>query len=383
MRRRRLLTGGAALTAAAALQPALTGTAQAAPPAGPLSSRGAVVAVLRRVADQWIGAHTDPGDNGWANATFFSGLLALQRLTGSPRYLAYARNWAEKHAYGLNGGVTTRHADNHNAGQAYLDLYEIEPEESKISAIEESLHRMVYTDQPDKNDDWWWDDALHMAMPPFARIGALRGDPQYWQKLYALYDHTKRVEGGPGLYDDATGLWYRDKRFLPGLPGAILSPAGKPVVWSRGNGWVAGGHAKTLKALPPGERHTGEYRDTLVRLVTAVAGIQRTDGFWNVNLADATHLPGPETSGTSFFLYGTSYAIRAGLVDRRAYVPVAARAWNGLVTTAVHPDGFLGYVQNVGDRPESSQPVTYDSTANFGVGAFLLAGTELARLAHP
>ena len=383
MRRRRLLTGGAALTAAAALQPALTGTAQAAPPAGPLPSRGAVVAVLRRVADQWIGAHTDPGDNGWANATFFSGLLALQRLTGSPRYLAYARNWAEKHAYGLNGGVTTRHADNHNAGQAYLDLYEIEPEESKISAIEESLHRMVYTDQPDKDDDWWWDDALHMAMPPFARIGALRGDPQYWQKLYALYDHTKRVEGGPGLYDDATGLWYRDKRFLPGLPGAILSPAGKPVVWSRGNGWVAGGHAKTLKALPPGERHTGEYRDTLVRLVTAVAGIQRTDGFWNVNLADATHLPGPETSGTSFFLYGTSYAIRAGLVDRRAYVPVAARAWNGLVTTAVHPDGFLGYVQNVGDRPESSQPVTYDSTANFGVGAFLLAGTELARLAHP
>ncbi|MCX5087966.1 glycoside hydrolase family 88 protein [Streptomyces sp. NBC_00365] len=383
MRRRRLLTGGAALTAAAALQPALTGTAQAAPPAGPLPSRGAVVAVLRRVADQWIGAHTDPGDNGWANATFFSGLLALQRLTGSPRYLAYARNWAEKHAYGLNGGVTTRHADNHNAGQAYLDLYEIEPEESKISAIEESLHRMVYTDQPDKNDDWWWDDALYMAMPPFARIGALRGDPQYWQKLYALYDHTKRVEGGPGLYDDATGLWYRDKRFLPGLPGGILSPAGKPVVWSRGNGWVAGGHAKTLKALPPGERHTGEYRDTLVRLVTAVAGIQRTDGFWNVNLADATHLPGPETSGTSFFLYGTSYAIRAGLVDRRAYVPVAARAWNGLVTTAVHPDGFLGYVQNVGDRPESSQPVTYDSTANFGVGAFLLAGTELARLAQP
>ncbi|MER7691001.1 glycoside hydrolase family 88 protein [Streptomyces sp. NPDC097610] len=383
MRRRRLLTGGAALAAAASLQPALTGTAQAAPPAAPLPSRAAVVAVLRRVADQWIGAHTDPGDNGWANATFFSGLLALQRLTGSPRYLAYAKNWAEKYAYGLNGGVTTRHADNHNAGQAYLDLYEIEPEESKISAIEESLHRMVYTDQPDKNDDWWWDDALHMAMPPFARIGALRGDPRYWQKLYALYDHTKRVEGGPGLYDAETGLWYRDKRFLPGIAGGILSPAGKPVVWSRGNGWVAGGHAKTLKALPPAERHTGEYRDTLVRLVTAVAGIQRIDGFWNVNLADATHLPGPETSGTSFFLYGTSYAIRACLVDRRTHLPVVARAWNGLVSTAVHPDGFLGYVQNVGDRPESSQPVTYDSTANFGVGAFLLAGTELARLAGP
>jgi len=44
------------------------------------------------------------------------------------------------------------------------------------------------------------------------------------------------------------------------------------------------------------------------------------------------------------------------------------------------PDGFLGYVQKVGDRPESSQLVTYDSTADFGVGACLLGGTDLARL---
>jgi unsaturated rhamnogalacturonyl hydrolase len=378
MHRRRLLAGGAALAATASLQPALTATAYATPRTPELPSRAAVVGVLRRVADQWIAAHTDPGDNGWANATFFSGLLALQRLTGSPRYLSYARSWAEKHAYGLSGGVTTRHADNHCAGQAYLDLYEIEPEERKLTAIETSLHRMVYTDQPDKNDDWWWDDALHMAMPPFARLGVLRKDPRYWEKVYALYNHTKRIEGGPGLQDAATGLWYRDKRFLPG---GILSPAGKPVVWSRGNGWVAGGHTKTLKAMPSSERHTAEYRSTLTRLVGAVARVQRTDGFWNVNLADATHLPGPETSGTSFFVYGTAYAIGAGLVDRDTYLPVAARAWNGLVGTAVHPDGFLGYVQNVGDRPESSQPITYDSTANFGVGAFLLGGTELARLA--
>ncbi|WP_432173256.1 glycoside hydrolase family 88 protein [Streptomyces sp. Tue6028] len=381
MHRRRLLSGAAALTAAAALTPTLPGTARAASRAVPpdVPRRAEITAVLRRVADQWIGAHTDPGDNGWANATFFSGLLALQRLTGSTRYLAYARGWAEKHAYGLNGGVTTRHADNHCAGQAYLDLYEREPEEQKLAAIETSLHRMIHEDQPDKNDDWWWDDALHMAMPPFARIGVLRGDPAYGEKLYALYDHTKRAEGGPGLYDAATGLWYRDKRFLPG---GITSPAGRLVLWSRGNGWVAGGHAKTLRALPRGARHTAEYRDTLVRLVQAVAAVQRADGFWNVNLADDTHLPGPETSGTSFFLYGTAYAIGAGLVGRDTHLPVAVRAWNGLVATAVHPDGFLGYVQNVGDRPESSQPVTYDSTANFGVGAFLLAGTELARLAR-
>lgn len=72
----------------------------------------------------------------------------------------------------------------------------------------------------------------------------------------------------------------------------------------------------------------------------------------------------------------------ARLVDAATHLPVVARAWNGMVATAVHPDGFLGFVQKVGDRPESSRPVTYESTADFGVGAFLLAGTELARLAR-
>ncbi|WP_241745761.1 hypothetical protein [Streptomyces lydicus] len=38
------------------------------------------------------------------------------------------------------------------------------------------------------------------------------------------------------------------------------------------------------------------------------------------------------------------------------------------------------HLQDVGDRPESSQPVTHDSTVDFGVGAFLPAGTELAAL---
>ena len=100
-----------------------------------------------------------------------------------------------------------------------------------------------------------------------------------------------------------------------------------------------------------------------------------------MNLADPEHLPGPETSGTAFFTYGTAYALRAGLVPRETFRPVAARAWNGMVATAVHPDGFLGYVQNVGDRPESSQPVGYGTTADFGVGGFLMAGTELAKAA--
>ncbi|MFI1620747.1 glycoside hydrolase family 88 protein [Streptomyces lydicus] len=378
MERRKFLTAGAALTAGTALSVRPAAAAPGPRPQDRLPARAEIVAVLRKVADHWIGAHTDPGDNQWARATFFSGLMALHRLTREPRYLAYARDWAERHAYGLHNGVTTRHADDHCAGQTYLDLYALDaaPDPAKIAAIEDSVRRMVAT-SAEKHDDWWWDDALHMAMPPFARLGALRDDPAYWDAMHALYTHTKSAEGGPGLYDPGSGLWYRDKRFLPG---GMSSPNGKPVLWSRGNGWVAAAHAKVLAVLPDGFAPVRAYRGTLVRELAALRAVQRSDGFWNVNLADPAHLPGPETSGTAFFAFGTAYALRAGLVPRGTYRPVAARAWNAMVTTAVQPDGFLGYVQNVGDRPESSQPVTRDSTADFGVGAFLLAGTELVAL---
>lgn len=382
MRRRRLFLGGAALAAVAAAAPLPHAAARApVPPAAApdaLPPRKEIVAAMRRAADHWLSAHTDPGDNQWARATFFSGLLALYRTTHEPRYLAYARSWAEKHDYGLHNGVTTRHADDHTAGQVYLDLYELEGDPAKIAAIGESLHRMTYTDRPGKSDDWWWDDALHMAMPAFVRLGGVRRDPAYAEKAHRLYTHAKSAEGGSGLLDPDTGLWFRDARFLPG---GVSSPDGRPVLWSRGNGWVSGAHVKVLRALGPGGRHAAEYRSTLIRLLDAVGRVQRRDGFWNVNLADEGHLPGPETSGTAFFAYGTAYAVRAGLAARDR-LAVAARAWNGMVGSALHDDGFLGYVQGVGDRPESSQPVNRGTTADFGVGGFLLAGAELARLAH-
>ena len=50
---------------------------------------------------------------------------------------------------------------------------------------------------------------------------------------------------------------------------------------------------------------------------------------------------------------------------------------------AVHPNGFLGLVQGTGKEPKDSQPVTYDKVPDFedfGVGCFLLAGSEVYKL---
>ena len=179
-------------------------------------SRAEVVDTARRVGDYWMRANPAPGSNEWNNSTYHSGNLALWRLTGDGRYLDHTLAWARFHNWGLRGGVTTRHADNHLAGEVYLELYGVTTEPVRIAAVEQSIRQMVFTDQPAKNDDWWWVDALHMAMPVFARLGALRGDNAFWEKMFRLYTHTKRAEGGPGLYSYPHELWYRDHNYVPG-----------------------------------------------------------------------------------------------------------------------------------------------------------------------
>jgi rhamnogalacturonyl hydrolase YesR len=86
--------------------------------------------------------------------------------------------------------------------------------------------------------------------------------------------------------------------------------------------------------------------------------------------------PNPETSGTGFMTFAIAWGVNHGLLDAAAYTPVARNAWKGLVGV-VAPSGLVGYVQPVGAGPGAA---TATSTAPFGVGALLLAGSEMARL---
>jgi hypothetical protein len=50
---------------------------------------------------------------------------------------------------------------------------------------------------------------------------------------------------------------------------------------------------------------------------------------------------------------------------------------------ALQPDGRVGYVQPIGERAVPGQVVDRNSTADFGVGAYLLAAAEMARFVEP
>jgi len=336
-----------------------------------LPDKEEVIQSMIKVNDHWINGHIDPGDWEWNRAAYFTGNMALYHTWPDQKYLYYATIWAENNGWGIKGGPTTRHADNQCIGQTYLDLYEIEEEAGKIDDIQESIATMVNST---KKDDWYWIDAFFMAMPVFTRLGVLNQDDRYFQKVYDLYEDTKVRRG---LFNGEMGLWYRDENFDP----PFQTPNGKDCFWSRGNGWVFGAHAKTLQHLPAEDPHRAEYISTFQTMAAALKEVQRSDGFWNVSLVDPDDFGGPETSGSSFFTYGMAWGINNQFLDSATYYPVVEKAWNGLVSIAVHDDGKLGYVQQVGKEPASSQPVAYETTADFGVGAFLLAGSEVYKLA--
>jgi len=336
-----------------------------------LPSRAEILADLRLVQDHWIDAHPDPGNCGWARAAYFTGHMAAYRISPRQSDLDYALLWADTNTWTLFGGPTTRNADHQCCGQTYVALDALSPDPSHLADITTSICGMV---ESAGCDDWWWCDALFMAMPVFTQLGVVHDDTRYYDKLHDLYTSTRTARG---LYDTERHLWYRDGGYLP----PYTTPAGEPCFWSRGNGWVFAGHARVLADLPLDDPHRAEYVQTFQDMATALVAVQRADGFWNVSLADTTDWPGPETSGTAFFTYGLAWGVRNGLLDEATCLPAAIRAWAGLTSIAVHPDGVLGYVQGVGGEPASNQPVTDADTADFGVGAYLLAGSELFLLA--
>jgi rhamnogalacturonyl hydrolase YesR len=333
-----------------------------------LPDKPSILEQLRRVNDYWIGNNADFGTNAWDRAVYYPGNNRLFSVFADPIYNRYSSGWAEKFAWRPAGSDTTRVADDQACGLAYLELYALDPQPARIGPITADIHAMVTSS---RRDDWWWVDALYMAMPVFAQLGQQTGDPAYAQAMYEFYSDTKVRRR---LYNSTDSLWYRDETFLP----PYKEPNGQPCYWSRGNGWVFAAHARVLELLPPGDPHRSEYAATFHAMAAALKALQRTDGFWNSSLRDPANFAGPETSGTCFFTYGLAWGINHGLLDRATYAPVVTKAWNGLNAIAVHPEGKLGYCQPIGLKPGAA---TYEDTKDYAVGAFLLAGGEVLSMA--
>lgn len=316
--------------------------------------------------------------NIWTRTVYYEGLLSLYSIYPLDEYYDYAYGWADFHEWGFHRGTTTRHADNYSPGQIYLDLYRLCPNDAeKIRKTRANINMLVNTPQV---NEWWWIDAIQMGAPIFAKLGRLTGEQKYFDKMWAMYAYTRNEHGGNGMFNPKDGLWWRDQDFDP----PYKEPNGEDCYWSRGNGWVYVALTRIMDEIPANEKHRADYLADFLTMSEALKKCQREDGFWNVSLHAPDHFGGKELTGTSLFVCGMAWGINQGLLDRAEYLPIVEKAWNAMVKDAVHKNGFLGYVQGTGKEPKDGQPVTYDSVPDFedfGTGCFLLAGSEVYKLA--
>lgn len=314
--------------------------------------------------------------NIWTRSVYYEGLMALYSIYPKDTYYNYAYEWGQFHKWGMRNGNTTRNADDQCCGQTYIDLYRINKDPELIRNIKVNIDMVVNTPQV---NDWWWIDAVQMAMPIYAKFGHDTGEQKYYDKMWDLYAYTRNKHGENGMFNEKEGLWWRDQDFDP----PYKEPNGQNCYWSRGNGWVYAALVRVLDEIPANEKHRQDYIKDFLTMSKALIKCQRQDGFWNVSLHDESNFGGKEASGTALFVYGMAWGVRHGLLDKATYLPVLTKAWNAIVKECVHPNGKLGFVQGTGKEPKDSQPVTYDKVPDFedfGTGCVLLAGTEVYKL---
>lgn len=212
---------------------------------------------------------------------------------------------------------------------------------------------------------WCWCDALFMAPPALLEMSLQTGDARY--RDFAMREFWATTDF---LYDPVERLYYRDSRFFE-----RRDAKGRKEFWSRGNGWVFAGMARAIPLLDKDGADRHRMEGLFLRMAARLKALQKPDGYWAPSLLAPEDSP-PEASGTAFYTYGLAWGINTGLLPRAEYEPAVRHGWAAL-QRAIQPDGRIGYVQQVSDRPEKVEPA---DTQYYGVGAFLLAATQIAAL---
>jgi rhamnogalacturonyl hydrolase YesR len=207
-----------------------------------------------------------------------------------------------------------------------------------------------------------------MGPPSLAMLAHVTGEQKYLDLVDSLWWKTTDY-----LYDPEEHLYFRDGSFLH-----KKEKNGKKIFWSRGNGWVMGGLVRILQNMPIDYPDRSRWIKLYKDMAARIASLQQPDGTWHASLLDPADYPSKETSGTTFYCYALAWGINHGILKKKKYSPVVWKAWKALVD-CLHPNGMLGYVQYIGGAPGK---VSYDDTEVYAVGAFLLAGSGIFKMAN-
>jgi rhamnogalacturonyl hydrolase YesR len=353
-------------------------------------SAASVDASARRVA-AWQLGHMDNFDyvpiasfrkdteapRDWVQAAFYIGLYTFADAAQDP----YLTNAVLQHGLAEQWGFDhrPRHADADATGAVWVWAANRTKDPAKLDPIKERFEPVLaapstvsldFEPKPAKGDPycqarWCWSDAIFMAPPVWTALSKATGDQRYLvhadHEFWATHDY---------LFDKVEHLYFRDSRFITRRDGA-----GRKIFWGRGNGWAFAGIVRILQDLPSEHPSRPRYEAVYRQMAAKIVTLQGEGGYWPVSLLEPQKTP--ETSGSGFFVYGLAWGLNHGLLPRARYEAAVVKGW-GALEAAIEPDGRLGWVQRVGVAPDE---VGRSDTQLYGVGAFLLAASEVRRLA--
>ena len=335
-----------------------------------------ILKVMNKVADWQLHEWQEHGSRHpkwfWTMGACYAGYVALNQVGHNPKYFNEMRSIGETLKW--NTGPNREMADDYCVAQMYSQLYTVNKQPEMIAhfrALADSIMARPHTESLEwKNNiasrEWAWCDALFMGPPAIAYLSTATGDQKYLDFATKMWFKTTNY-----LFNKDENLYFRDSRFF-----TQKEKNGQKIFWSRGNGWVMAGLVRMLSNMPANYQSRVHFVYLYKKMAEKIAKLQNADGTWHAALLDPDSYPVKETSGTGFYCYALAYGINNGLLPYNKYHSIVEKAWAALVAS-VHADGKLGNVQQIGEKPET---VTNDDTEVYGVGAFLLAGSEMYKL---
>ncbi len=320
----------------------------------------------------------DKGIGSWVNATFYLGLIEWAKTKGNDStYLkwltaiAQKTNWEVPSNFKNHYKYQLYHADEFCVAQMYLSMFDMYKDKNMLVSARNRAdwvlnHPGNSSMKHTNKQSWTWCDALFMAPQVYAHLSLIENNDKYLRFMDQEFKKTFNY-----LYSTDQNLFFRDDSYFN-----KTENNGEKIFWGRGNGWVAAGLVNILKLLPEDSNYRPFYENLFKKFVPKLVSLQSENGFWHASLLDKESYPNPEASATALITYAVAYGINKNLLNKNQYLPALNNAWDAL-TSAVDYNGKLGWVQPIGADPKQ---VNETMTATYGVGAFLLAGSEIYQL---
>ncbi len=339
-----------------------------------------VKTVLKAVADWQVKTPFTHHPADWTNAALYAGMVDWAGIAGNNSYYEWLKEISSKNnwTYYIHDNPLRRyHADDYCVGQTYIELYRKYNDKNMIKPMREFLDQIlkdpatgdlkfINTETYWSTQRWSWCDALFMGPTVWAKMANVTKKKKYLDFMYREYKATTDY-----LYDKEEYLYFRDSNYF-----TRKEANGAKVFWGRGNGWVFAGLPIIIRELPAKYEHKDYFVTIYKEMATKIFSIQLPDGSWHASLLDPASYPNPEMSATAFFVFGLAWGVDNGYLDKATYLPAVVKGWKSLVSS-VWPDGKVGFIQPIGSDPKA---VTREMTEVYGVGGFLMAGTQICKM---